>query len=84
MPKKAKLLHALAFSVAFMPVAEVAAIAVAAHHNIAMSSVPPQHRSSTVGMTMEQDPFAVSGQSAHVAGSELIWVNSTPVWTTIH
>ena len=84
MLKKAKLLHALAFSVALLPVAEIAAIAVGAHHDFAMSSAPLQHRSATVEVTLAQDPFSVPGQSAHAAGSELILINSTPVWTTIH
>jgi hypothetical protein len=82
MLKRAKLLHALAFSVVLLPAAEVAAIAVVAHHDFA--TAPLQHRSSPVGMTMEQDPFSVSDRSAHAAGSELIMVNSTPLWTTIH
>jgi hypothetical protein len=84
MLKKAKLLHVLAFSVTLLPVAEVAAIAVGAQHNLAMSAAPPQHRGATVEVTVAQDPFSVPGQSAHAAGSELILVNSTPVWTTIH
>lgn len=84
MVKKARLLHALAFSVALLPVAEVAAIAMVAHRDFAMVSAPFQHHSSTVEMTVEQDPFSVPGQSAHAAGSEVILVNSTPVWTTIH
>ena len=67
MLKKAKLLPALAFSVALVPIAEVAAIVVAARHDLAMVSVPLQHHSSTVGMTVMQDPFSVSGQPVHAA-----------------
>jgi hypothetical protein len=84
MPKKAKLLPALAFSVAFVPIAEVAAIGVVARHEFAMSSIPAQHPSSTVEMTSVQDPFSVSAQPTHAAGYELIRVNSTPVWVSIH
>ena len=83
MLKKAKLLQALAFSVAFVPMAEVAAIVVVSPHDFAMSSIPPQHHSSTVGMTAVQRPFSGSGQPVHAAGSGLIAVNSTPV-TAIH
>jgi hypothetical protein len=78
MLKKAKLLQALAFSVALVPMAEVAAIVVVARHDFAMSSAPLQHHSSTVGMPVVQDPFSVSAQPVHVAGSELNRVNSTP------
>ena len=84
MLKKAKLLPALAFSVALVPIAEVAAIVVAARHDFAMFAEPLQHHSSKVGMTVVQDPFSVSGRPAHAAGSELIMVNSTPVLAAIH
>lgn len=84
MPKKAKLLPALAFSVAFVPIAEIAAIGVVARHDFAMSSIPPQHHSSTVDMIAVQDPFSVSAQPVHAAGSELIRINSTPIWVSIH
>ena len=82
--KKAKLLPALAFSVALVPVAEVAAIAVVARHDFAVSAVLLQHHSSPVGMAVTQDPFSGSGQSVHAAGSELLMVNSTPVSADIH
>jgi hypothetical protein len=82
--KKAKLLPALAFSVALVPVAEVAAIVMVARHDFAISAAPLQHHSSTVGMAVTQDPFSGSGQSVHAAGSELLMVNSTPVLADIH
>ena len=84
MLKKAKLLQALAFSVALVPMAEIAAIVVVARHDFGMLSVPLQHHSSTVGMTVVQDPFSGSGQPVHAAGAELIGVNSTPVLAAIH
>jgi hypothetical protein len=84
MRKKAKLLPALAFSVAFVPIAEVAAIAMVSRHDFAMSSIPNQHHSSTVETTAAQDPFSVSAQPGRAAGYELIRVNSTPVWVSIH
>jgi hypothetical protein len=84
MRKKVKLLPALAFSVALVPMAEVGAIAVGAHHDITVSSPPRQHPSSMVETPMVQDPFSLSGQSVHAAGYELIMVNSTPVWASIH
>jgi hypothetical protein len=84
MRKKTRLLPALAFSVALVPVAEVATIAVAAHHDVVMSSVPSQHRSPIAEVTAVQDPFSISGQTARAAGSELIMVDSTPVWADIH
>ena len=83
MLKKAKLLQALAFSVALVPMAEIAAIVVVARHDFGMVSMPLQHHRSTVGMTVVQDPFR-SGQPVHAAGSELIMVNSTPVSAAIH
>ena len=61
MRKKAKLLPALAFSVAFVPMAEVAAIAVVAHHNVAMSSTASQHHSSMVAMPVVNPVVAGSG-----------------------
>jgi hypothetical protein len=83
MRKKAKLLPALAFSMAAVSIAEVAAIAVVAHHDVAMSSIPIRQHSSTAEIAVVQDPFSASSQAAH-AGSELIMVNSTPVWARIH
>ena len=62
MVKKAKLLPVLAFSVALVPIAEVAAIVVAARHDFAMSSVPLQHQSSTVGMTAQHADSRSAGQ----------------------
>jgi hypothetical protein len=82
--KKAKLLQALAFSVALVPMAEVAAIVVVARHDFGMVSVPLQHHSSTVGMTVVQDPFSVSGQPVHATGAKLVMANSTPVLAAIH
>ena len=82
--KKAKFLQALAFSVALVPMAEVAAIVVVARHDFAMSSVPLQHQTSMVGMTVVQDPVSVSGHLVHAASSELITVNSTPVSAAFH
>jgi hypothetical protein len=84
MRKKTKLLPALAFLVALVPVAEVATIAEAAHHDAAMSSVPSQHRSPVPEVTVVRDPFSISGQTVRAAGSELIMVDSTPVWVNIH
>ena len=84
MLKKAKLLQALAFSVALVPMAEVAAIVVVARHDFATSSVSLQHHSSTIGMTAVQDSFSVSGQPVHATGSKLIMVNSTRVLAAIH
>jgi hypothetical protein len=84
MIKKAKLLQALAFSVAIVPVAEVAAIVAVAHHDFAVFSAPLQHQSSTVRMAVVQDPFSASVQSVHASGSELLMVNSTPVLADIH
>ena len=84
MLKKAKLLQVLAVSVALVPMAEVAAIVVVARHDFAMSSVPLQHQSSMVGMTVVQDPVSVSGQPGHATGSKLMMVNSTPVSAAIH
>ena len=69
MLKKAKLLQALAFSVALVPMAEIAAIVVVARHDFGMVSVPLQHHSSTVGMTVVQDAFCGSGQPVHAAGA---------------
>jgi hypothetical protein len=82
MLKKAKLLQALAFSVALVPMAEIAAIVVVARHDFGMVSMPLQHHRSTVGMTVVQNPL--SGQPVHAAGSKLIMVNSTPVSAAIH
>jgi hypothetical protein len=84
MRKKTQLLPALAFSVAFVPLAEVAAIAVLAHHDVAVSAIAPQPRHSRVGTAGVQDPFAMSGQAVRPAGYELIMVNATPVWASIH
>ena len=83
MIKKAKLLQALAFSVAIVPIAEVAAIVAVAHHDFAVFSAPLQHKSSTVGMAAVQDPFSASVQPIP-SGNELIMVNSTPVLANIH
>jgi hypothetical protein len=83
MRQKAKLLPALAFSMAFVPVAEIAAIAVAARHDVAVSSIPSQPHRTTAEIAVVQDPFSPSSQATH-AGAELIMVNSTPVWVRIH
>jgi hypothetical protein len=83
MIKKAKLLQALAFSVAIVPIAEVAAIVALAHHDFAVFSAPLQHQSSTVGTDVVQDPFSASVQPIP-SGYELIMVNSTPVLANIH
>lgn len=83
MRKKAKLLPALAFSIALVPVAEIAAIVVAARHDVAVSSRPNQQHSTTAEIAMVQDPFFPSTQPAHT-GAELIMINSTPVWVHIH
>jgi hypothetical protein len=80
---KAGLLPALALAMALVPVAEVAAIAVIARHEVAMSSVPDRQPGSTAAIAVVQDPFSASNQTAH-AGSELIMVDSTPVWVRIH
>jgi hypothetical protein len=82
--KKTRLLPALAFSMALVPVAEVTAIAVATRHDVAMTSAANQHHSSAAEATVVEDPFSVSGQAGHAAGYELIMVNSTPVWVRIH
>jgi hypothetical protein len=82
MREKAKWLPALAFSMAIVPVVEVAAIAVAAHHEVAASSSIPSQQRSTAEIAV-QDPFSPSSLAAH-AGAELIMVNSTPVWVRIH
>jgi hypothetical protein len=82
--KKAKLLQALAFSVALVPMAEVAAIIVVARHDFGMVSVPLQHHRSTVGMTEAKDSFSGSDQPVHAASSDLIMVNSTPVVVATH
>jgi hypothetical protein len=83
--KKARLLAALAFSMAFVPVAEVTVIAVATRHDVATTSIADQHHSSAAGASTVEDPFfSVSGQADHAAGYELIMVNSTPVWVRIH
>lgn len=79
-----KLLPALAFSVAIVPIAEVAAIVTVAHHDFAVFSAPFQHQSSKVGMAVVQDPFSASVQPVNASGSELILVNSTPVLADIH
>lgn len=85
MRKKTRLLPVLAFSVGLVPVAEVAAIGVAAHHDIVISSVPNQHRSPIAEVTAVQDPFSISGsgKTARAAGSELIMIDATPVWANI-
>jgi hypothetical protein len=83
MIKKAKLLQALAFSVAIVPIAEVAAIVAMAHHDFAVFSAPHQHQSSTVGMAVVQDPFSTSVQAV-ASGYELVTANSTPVLANIH
>jgi hypothetical protein len=84
MIKKAKLLQALAFSVAIVPIAEVAAIIAVAKHDFAGVSAPLQHQSSKVGMAVVHDPFSASVQPVNASGSELILVNSTPVLADIH
>jgi hypothetical protein len=83
MRKKAKLLAALAFSMAVVPISEVAAIAVADHHDVAMSTIHKRQHSSTAEIAVMQNHFSASSQAAH-ARSELIMVNSTPVWVSIN
>ena len=82
MIKKAKLLQALAFSVAIVPIAEVAAIVAVAHHDFVVFSAPLQHQSSTVDMAVVQDPFSASVQPV-ASGYKLVTVNSTPVLANI-
>jgi hypothetical protein len=83
MRKKARLLPALAFAMALVPVAEVAAIGVITRHEVAVFSVPDHQHGSAAAIAVVQDPFFASNQTAY-AGSELIMVDSTPVWVRIH
>ncbi len=55
--QKAKLFQAIAFSAVLVPMAEVAANVVIAHHDLGMVSMPLWHHSSTVRMTVGKTPF---------------------------
>lgn len=84
MRKKVRLLPALAFATALVPVAEAAAIVMAARHDMAISATPVQPYRPTVETASVQDPFSMSGHVASTAGYELIMVDSTPVLARIH